>query len=85
MKASEFIDQLTDNQLRFVQLFSNLCGSYHLVFISKQTKLTQSNTTQVYFKSDCYFYVCATCFGLYLGDLKACQFKNLTKKDITRM
>jgi hypothetical protein len=29
-----------------------------------------------------YFYICTTCFGLYLGHPQACQYKSLTKEDI---
>jgi len=41
----------------------------------------QSDTTEVNFNSNCYLYICATRFGLYLGHPQACQYKNLTKED----
>jgi len=40
-----------------------------------------SNITRVQFNSDCYIYMCTTCFGLYLGHSQACQHKNRTKED----
>jgi hypothetical protein len=48
-------------------------------------KLIQSNTTQVYFNSLCYLYMCATCFDLYLGHPQACQYNNLTNEDEIRI
>jgi hypothetical protein len=48
---------------------------------SKQTTLIRSNKTQVYFNSVGYRYMYAACFGLYLGQPQACQYKNLTKED----
>jgi len=45
------------------------------------TKLTyQSDTVQVYFNSDGYTYMYATCFGLYLGHPQARQHKNRNRK-----
>jgi len=44
----------------------------------------KSNSTQVYIYSNCFLYMCATCFGLYLGLPQACQYKNLIKEDITK-
>ena len=41
----------------------------------------QSNTTQDYFTSNCYLYMCATCFGLYLGHPQSCQYKNHKEED----
>jgi hypothetical protein len=46
---------------------SNLHGNHRDVFVTKQTTLIQSNTTQIYFNSLVFSYMCATCFGLYLG------------------
>jgi hypothetical protein len=69
-----------------VYVFCYLCESHPVVFITKQTTLIQSNTTQFYFNSICCLYVCATCFGLYLGHPEACQYKkNLTKEDIIKI
>jgi len=45
----------------------------------KQTTLVQSDTTHVYCNSVGDIYRCATCFGLYLDRLQACQYKNLSK------
>ena len=42
----------------------------------------QANKTHVYSNSDCYLYMCAICFVLYLGHPQACQYKNLIKEDI---
>jgi len=44
---------------------------------SKPTTLIQSNTIQVYFSSVRYIYMCATRFGLYLGNPRVCQYKSL--------
>jgi len=55
------------------------------VFITKQTTLIQSNTTQVYFNSVDYPYMYATCFELYLGHTQASQYKNHTKEDILKI
>jgi len=43
------------------------------VFITKQTTLIQSNTTQVYLNSLGYLTMYAACFGLHLGNPQACQ------------
>jgi len=43
-----------------------------IVFIIKQTTLIQSNTTQVYVNSICYFDMNDICFDLYLGHPQAC-------------
>jgi hypothetical protein len=56
-----------------------LYGSNPVVFITQQTILIQSNTTQCYFNSICYFYMCAACFGLYLAHTEACQYKESFK------
>ena len=48
----------------------------------KQYTHIPSNTTQVYFISIAYLYMYAACFGLYLGHLQACHYKNLTKEDV---
>jgi hypothetical protein len=50
------------------------------VFITKQTTLVQSNTTQVYFNSAGYFDTYAVCFGLQLCHFQACPYKHLTKE-----
>jgi len=44
-----------------------LYGSHLIAFITKQSTLIQSNTTQVYFYLIDYLYKYATRFGLYLG------------------
>jgi len=62
-----------------------LYGSHFFAFITKQSTLMQSNTTQVYFNLIDYLYKYATCFGLYLGHSQACQYKNLTKEDTVRI
>ena len=43
-----------------------------LCLLLKKTKLIRSNTTAIYCNSHCYIYMCATCFGLYLGHHQAC-------------
>jgi hypothetical protein len=53
--------------------------------MNKQTALIQSNTTQVYFNSTGYSYMCATCFDLYVRQLQACQYKNHAKEDNIRI
>jgi hypothetical protein len=47
---------------------------------SKQTTI-RSNKTQVYFNSVGYRYMYDACFGLYLSQPQACQYKNLTKEE----
>jgi hypothetical protein len=51
-----------------------------VVFITKQTTLMQSITTQVYFNSNGYIYVYVTCFDMYLGYPGTCQYKNHKKE-----
>jgi hypothetical protein len=51
---------------------------------SKQTKLIQPNTTQVYFNLTGYPYMCATCFSMYLDHHQACQYRNHTKEETLR-
>ena len=43
--------------------------------------LIQSNTTHVCVNSDSCLYMSATCFGLYLGHIQVCQYKNGTKEE----
>jgi len=43
-------------------------------------KLRLFSLTQDRFILISYFYVCATCFGMYLSYPQACQYKNLTKE-----
>jgi hypothetical protein len=43
-------------------------------------KLHLFGLTQHMFILNCYFYVCATCFGLYLSYSQACRYKNLQRK-----
>ena len=52
---------------------------------SKQTKRIQSNKTQVYFNSIGCTFISAICFGLYVGHLQACQYKNHKKEDTIRI
>jgi hypothetical protein len=40
----------------------------------------QSNTTQVHVINSYYLHMYATCFGLYVGHLQACQHKNMHRK-----
>jgi len=37
----------------------------------------QPTTTQIYFNSNYYPYMCAACFGLYLDHPQVCQYKRL--------
>jgi hypothetical protein len=53
--------------------------------MNKQIAFIQSTTTQVYFNSTGYPYMCATCFGLYVSQLQAFQYKNHAKKDTARI
>jgi hypothetical protein len=58
-----------------------VCSSFmEVVFITKQTTLIQSITTQFYFNSNGYIYVYVTCFALYLGHPETCQYKNHEKE-----
>jgi len=53
-----------------------------VVFITKQTTLIHSITTQVYFNSNGYNYVYVTCFDLYLGHPQTCQYKKYKKETL---
>jgi predicted nucleic acid binding AN1-type Zn finger protein len=48
-------------------------------------KLHLFRLTQHTFILDCYFYVCTTCLGLYLGYTQEWQYKTLTKEDTRRI
>jgi len=55
------------------------------VFITKQTTLIHSSTTQAYFNLISYTYIYATRFGLYLDHPQARQYKNHTKEDTIKI
>jgi hypothetical protein len=40
-----------------------------------------SITTQAFLNSNCCFYMCSTCFDLYLGHPQARKYKSLTNED----
>jgi len=58
---------------RHIVICGNFYGSHSFVFVTKQAKPIQYNTTHVCFDSECYIYIRATCFGLYLGHPQACR------------
>jgi len=60
----------------------NSYGSHLVVFVAISTTLIQSNTTHVYFNSNCYLYTCGACFGLHLSHPQACQYKSKLYKRI---
>jgi len=59
--------------------------STQLIKLTEQNKLMQttffhSNTSQIYYINLNYPRMYTTCFGLYLGHLQACPYKNIYRK-----
>jgi hypothetical protein len=48
-------------------------GVHPTSLIIAHTTIIQSNSAHLYFNSHCCIYMCAACFGLYLGHPQACQ------------
>jgi len=62
-----------------------LYGRHPVVFAFQQTIFVQSKLTQVYFIQLNRPHTYATCFDLYLGHRQACQYKEHTREDITKI
>jgi len=79
-----------DNHIETCWVLHNVLNKYHygthpVVFAIKQTTFVQSITTQVCFKPLDLPHMYATCFDLYLSHRQACQNKEHTLEDITKI